>query len=55
MTKVAWEKISFTVISPPRARAGSLILKKATRALNGPALIFCVQMVKRIDRHTRYL
>ena len=39
----------------PRARVDLLILKKATRALNGPALLFCVQMVKSIDRHTRYL
>ena len=38
-----------TVIPPPpRARVDLLILKKATRALNGPALPFCVQMVKSI-------
>ena len=45
------EKLLTTVIPPPRARVGSLILKKATRALNGPALLFCVQMVKSIDCH----
>ena len=30
---------------PPRAFVDFLILKKATQALNGPALLFCVEML----------
>ena len=41
--------------SPPKSPRYFLILKKATRALNGRALPFCVQMVQNVDMSDHYI
>ena len=45
----------FTVIPRPKSPRYFLILKKATRALNGRALTFCVQMVQNVDIPDNYV
>ena len=45
----------YSNLPPPRAFVDFIILKKATQALNGHALLFCVYMVKCTDSHIRYL
>ena len=45
----------YSNLPPPRAFVDFVILKKATQALNGHALLFCVYMVKCTDSHIRYL